>query len=308
MMNKQSASSTLVVGVPENCYASLVYLAYELGYFQRSNLNIILKQYASGRHALRHMVNNHLDLAIAGEIPVVMQAFQRPELRILCSVGSSDREAWLLGRSDRGVTDIDNLRRKTVGIKYGSGYHHILSRYLDHYSLSDEEVILRCYETGAQLPQAIKSGEVDAISYPHSIKFPFGGDTAELFGAAAVPIRAGGIYRLWFNLVTTKRIIETSRQQIEGLLSTLSAAQAFLKSDTDRAATLVGNQLGVDMDRIKEVWSRLTLGVALDEGLLENIEHTRRWIAEHNIKGQWNPPSPQTLISPSFAGEINALN
>src|SRR5580700_4181615 len=107
----------LSVGVLPNGESDLVYVAAALGYFEAEGLDVELARMPRGRRALGALVRGGVDVAIAGDISLATEDFDRTANVVIATVGHADEHLLVLGRKDRGVAAVSDLKGKRVGIE-----------------------------------------------------------------------------------------------------------------------------------------------------------------------------------------------
>ena len=93
---------------------------------------------------------------------LVLKAFQKEKVRTIGSIGKFEF-VYLVGRKDRGIEKISDLKGKKIATARGTIAEFYLGRYLILHGVNLEEIILVDLQTSGQLVDAIVKGNFDAI-------------------------------------------------------------------------------------------------------------------------------------------------
>ncbi len=269
----------IVLGAPISAQASLIWLAGHLGYFKAHHIDVELHPYPSGKRSLTALMRGDVTLAITAETPFAIAAFTHPELRLYATVGKSDNDMRILARRDHGITTPGDLRGKTIATQRASAVHFFLSGFLLYRDLNPDGVKRRFMKAEA-LPQALASGEVDAIA----MREPFlSRATQRLKRRQWIEFGAPGLYTKTHNIVASKDFVIEHPGAMEGILSALSEASHFAERHPDRAIAIVAARLGIQPAVLERLWPDLRLRVTLNQGLLTSLREEARWALDEAI-------------------------
>jgi NitT/TauT family transport system substrate-binding protein len=83
----------IVLGAETVPHSSPVWIAENKGYFRGQGLEVEIKEFESGRTALRSMLNAEgIDIATAAQTPVVLNSFSRNDYAIVAGMVYSDND------------------------------------------------------------------------------------------------------------------------------------------------------------------------------------------------------------------------
>ena len=181
----------IVVGAETVAHASPVWIAEKKGYFKEEGLDVEIREFESGRTALRTMLSaDGIDIVTAAQTPVVFNSFGRNDYAIIGNMVYSDNDMKMLARRDRKISTPSDLKGKTLGVTAGSSGHFFLSLFLAYNGLQMADVKTVDIEA-TRLPQALIDGKVDAIATwePHIYK------AKKVLGDRSLLLPSGGIYQ-----------------------------------------------------------------------------------------------------------------
>ena len=114
----------ITMAIPGEPLNALLIIARELDLFSRVGLDVTVKdEYSSGTgaRALEGLLAGNVDVATSvAETALVFKSFERQDFSIIASNGSSDNDAKIVARKDRGVTKLSDLRGKRIGTPKGT--------------------------------------------------------------------------------------------------------------------------------------------------------------------------------------------
>lgn len=152
---------SITIGIPHLESTALIYIAVDQGYFARNGLNVTVRNYEPAIAGIDGMLKGDVDLAGASEYAVVMKAFKLENISIIVS-GDEIQTNYLIGRKDRGIHNISDLRGKKIGISLGTNVEFYLSRFLLLHGIDPRDVTVVDVRP-PQFVNATAKGDVDAI-------------------------------------------------------------------------------------------------------------------------------------------------
>lgn len=276
----------ITLGARPGVMVALVWVADAKEFFKEEGLDLSLKEYPSGKWALRGMFKNEVDIATVSEVPVMFNSFQREDFVLFATLGSADNEVKIIARRDKGIQGVSDLEGKKIGAQKGASTHFFLSVFLMHNFIVESEVNV-IYMNPDNLVPAIVNGEIDALSW----RDPGIQHAKEALGDNAVVFAAPGIYRKTFNLVAMKKFVEDKPEAIERILKALLKAEKFVQENRAEAIAIIARSTSVARDDIAAIWDDVDLKVSLDQSLLVSMEDEARWAIRENLADKKEVPN-----------------
>jgi NitT/TauT family transport system substrate-binding protein len=285
---------SLSIGVPKEPLGALVIIAAEKRYFDDEGLDVkIVSTYPSGKRALAGMLGGEVDMTISSEVPLVFQAFQRDDFRVLATIGGSDNEPAIVARKDRGIEKAADLRRKKIATQRGSAVHYFLHLILLRNGISSDAVEIE-FLKAEQLPKALADGDIDAFS----MREPFVGQAKELLGGNAVVFWQPGVYLKTMNLVALDNLTEERSHVVKKVLRALVRAETYARENRDDAVAIVAKSLEIDQDELKQSFAHVDLEVTLGQALIIALEDEARWAINNKLTDKTDAPDFLKIIAP----------
>ena len=284
---------TIKIGVQDSSMAALVFLAKEKGYFVDEGVDVQIVKYPSGKKALEGMFNKEVCMATVADVPVVFESFNRNDFKIIASIADSDSSIWIVARKDANINKPSDLRGKKIGVQKLSGTHLFLGSFLSKNFIQDDSVEI-VYGESAGLVDALKSGEVDAISgrnpQTFQAKLALGKEnTSEFFDSE--------IYNMNFVLVASLDISDQQPEFVKAIVSALVRAEDFAKNNPEQSKNFLVKELGGGRgEEVANDFERLKLRVSLSQALLLSFENIDRWLIRSRFVEQKKIPNVLSFI------------
>lgn len=107
------------------------------------------------------MKSNEVNIAESAEFPIVREAFKKENISIIACIDKF-QSVHLVGRKDRGLENVSDLRGKKIGVARGGRGEFYLGRFLDLHGMSTSDVTLVDMPPSLWV-QAITNGSIDAL-------------------------------------------------------------------------------------------------------------------------------------------------
>ena len=135
-----------------------------------------IKGFGSGKACADALIADEVDISTSADFVFVSHSFEYTDLRILGTVATKQVKE-LVARKDKGITTIDDLIGKKIGVTKKSGAEFLFGRFLtlNGLSLQDVEIVdLKPLE----IVESLLNGDIDAgftwDPYTYNIKKELG--------------------------------------------------------------------------------------------------------------------------------------
>ncbi len=282
--------ASLTIGTPAIETNALIYIAGDMGYFERNGLKVTLKEYDSGGAAVPGLMGNEIDLAIASEFVLVNNLLQQREIRVL---GSIDRfeDMFVIARKDRGIGKVTDLKNRKIGVPLGTIAAFYLSRYLtlQGLGLADVKILDVRPDHSAD---ALGAGDADAVVtwHPHldRIMDRYGG------GVIVWPIQSSQL--TYWTLIARADWMGSHRETIDRLLRSIAQAEKHASLHPEEAKAVVKKRLGYDDAYIAKAWRENLFSLSLDQALVAAMEDEARWMINNGLTSEKRVPDFMNYI------------
>jgi len=266
---------------------ALVWIAEDRHFFRRNGLNVTPRKYDTGAGALDGMLNGEADLVVGtAEFPLVGRAFQHAQIRTIGSIAKSDY-IYLIGRKDRGIKTVADLKGKRVGTTLGTIAEFFLGRFLTLHGMTMQDIILVNVKTPAAWVDAVVNGDIDAIATAQ----PYANDAEQRLGANAVVWSAQSSQPLYTQVIAGSAWITTHPEIVSRFLTSLAAAEEYAVRRPAEAKAIVRKRLHLDAAYMETVWSQNQFSLSLDQSQILVMEDEARWMIKNNPTGEKQMPN-----------------
>lgn len=268
------------ISVPKPPSNWLTIIAVDQNFFSLEGLEVIPKNYPSGKRALLGMLAGEVDLATTARVPFVFNSLKRQDFSVLATIGTSSNDDKIIVRKDRGILKPEDLKGKRMATHKSSSSHFFLHLFLIKHNILDSEIEIS-FAKVEKLPEFLNGGKVDAISS----REPFLSEAKRLLGDKAIIFSEPSLYLKSFNLVAFNSFIEKKPEIIKRVLRTMLRAEEFVKKHPNQAIKIIANNLEIPESIVAENFKTLDLSVHLEEELLLALEDQAKWIMGDKFEG-----------------------
>lgn len=272
--------------------SALAILAVDKGFFDAEGLAVVATEHPSGARALAALLAGDADVCTTADVPLVLESFRRPDMRILATIGSSSNEPRIVARRDRGIASPGDLRGRRVGTQKASAVHYFLHAVLLKYGMRQSE-ITPVFLKAEDLPAALRDGRVDAIT----MREPYVSEAVRMLGDQALVLQEPGLYLRIELLVALSPLAEQRPDAVQALLRALLRAEDFARHDPGEALAVVAYRLHGARSGVGDVWPELDLSVRLNQALFQTLEDAAMWAVRRGLAEgvPTNAPVPNYL-------------
>lgn len=292
-------AETITVAAYAGDSAMLVYLADALGHFRQNNLNVIIKDYESGKQATDAMLAGHADISTATDFVFVSNGFAHADLRTIGTIAMADM-CGLVARKDRGILTPKDLKGKTIGITKKSVGEFMLGRFLLFNDILMEDV--RTVDlTPSELIRSITSGQIDAaLTWDPNIYV-----IKNALGKNAASWEAQSEQDFNFMLITREKWIGRHFAAGKRLLTALVQTEQYVQLNPANVQAFIQERFQYSDEYVAYTCSRHKFRVALPQALILTMEDQAQWRIENRMAGKIEVPNFLTFIHTDLLAKVN---
>jgi len=265
----------ITVAAAEYLTGSLVYVAEDQGFFEKNGLEVTIKGYGSGKACADALIDGEADISTSAGFVFVSNSFEHTDLRVFGTVAIKQVKE-LVTRKDKGITTIDDLIGKKIGVTKKSGAEFLFGRFLtfNGISLQDVEIVdLKPLE----IVKAISNGDIDAgftwDPYTYNIKKELGENATSWHGGED----------FYFVLLAKEDWIENNPAAAQRFIKSLLEAEDYIKDNSEESKEFVKDRFDYESDYIDYSWPKQGFAVILEQAMLIAFEDQARWRIEHGL-------------------------
>jgi len=291
----------IVVGTQLFILNSPIWVAENQGYFKKNGLEVVIKEFDSGKTALNTMLNEGgLDIVTVEQGPLVINAFKRLDFAIIGLIVNSYKNDFVIGRRDKGTKNVDDLRGKKIGVTFGTSGHYFLDLFLLLNHIKESEVT-QVDIPSSKLISALSSGEVDAIATWH----PYTYKAQKALGENSIVLANENIFREDFYLVANQDIQYKNSDVLVRFLKSIKEADDFIAKNKDQSAVIVASRIGVPLDLVSSIIEDYNFGLVLDQNIMITLENSGQWAIRKKFVEETIVPNFLKFVNTKFLKEVN---
>jgi ABC-type nitrate/sulfonate/bicarbonate transport system substrate-binding protein len=265
---------------------TLLWVAEDQNIFKQNGLDVTLRKYETGAGSLDGTLNNEADIAFGvTEFPMVRSVLGKSDARIIGTAAKIEQQ-YLVGRKDRGIEKVTDLKGKRVGTTFGTIAQFYLGRFLELNGLNMQDVTAVDLKTPAEWENSVADGFVDAIVTAQ----PYADLASKHLGSNAIvwPVQSG--QQIFGTIISSKNWITQNPEQIGRFLKSIAKAEEYAISHPSEVKTIMQKNLGVDASFVESAWSRDQFILSLDQSLVVAMEDEARWLISNNLTTEKQVP------------------
>ncbi len=276
---------SITIGSPPLESSALIYMSEDQHIFAGNGLNVTLRDYDTGAASFNGLLNGEVDIAVPAEYPLIGAAFKKEEARTIASIDKVDY-FFLIGRKDRGIENISDLKGKKIGVVQKTIAEFYLGRFLTLNGIDINKVTLVNIDL-SQSEDAIANGDVDAIV----ARPPYANAIEKRLGPNGVSWPAQSSQALYAILVGRNNWITEHREAVNRLLRSLAQAEEHIIKNQEKAKAVVQARLNFDDAYMSTIWSQNQFSLTLDHSLVVAMEDEARWMIGNNLTEEKQVPN-----------------
>ncbi len=261
----------------------LVYVAEDQGFFEKNGLEVTIKGYGSGKACADALITGEADISTSADNVFVSNSFEHADLRILGTVATKQVKE-LVVRKDKGITTIDNLIGKKVGVTKRSGAEFQLGVFLTFNGISQEDIELVDLKP-SEMMGAISNGDVDAVfvwdPYLYNIKKELGENAISWHGGED----------FYFVLLTKQNWLDKNPAAAERFMKLMLEAEDYIKDNSEEAKEFAKGRFDYESDYMNYSWPKQEFAVILEQAMLIAFEDQARWRIKEKLTDKTEVPN-----------------
>ncbi|MEN8188712.1 MAG: NrtA/SsuA/CpmA family ABC transporter substrate-binding protein [Thermodesulfobacteriota bacterium] len=280
-------TETLRFGLALQPQSGLMIIALHNNYFKDEGLLLELHEYPSGKRALQEgLLTNAVDVITVSDAPLAFAAFDGVDAKAIATIFNAVNVNRIVGRRSAGIKTPADLHGKRIATQRASAVHYFLHLFLLDNNMTEKDYT-PVFMKAEELPDAISSGSIDAFS----MREPFVSRAMTMLAEDGVMFQAPGLYRQADVVLAGSQLLEQRPHVAERLLRALLRAETFVRQYPDKSIEITARRLGVDPQRLREIWPQVSLNVTLEQGFLRLLENQANWILRSGLRSTKELPN-----------------
>lgn len=265
--------------------AGLIYIAEERDFFSQNGLNTTVLYCDTGLACVESMADGEAEIAASSEYPVVGEVLKRENISVISSIDKYQGQ-YIVGRKDRGIEHVADLRGKEIGVARGTITEFYLGRFLYLNNISLQDVTLVNVRP-SQFADSIGNGNVDAILVPQVYLIP----VEERLGESYVVWQAQSNQNAFGVLTCRNDWIASNPDTAKKLLKSLVQAESYALGHPTELKAILQKRLNYTEEYMADIWPSHQYSLTLDQSLITAMEDEGRWMIGNNLTSERQLPN-----------------
>lgn len=278
------AVESITIGLLPNELNTLIYVADNQQYFSSNGLNVTIKDYSSILTAVNGELNGQVDIATASEFVLVGNALNDQSILAIATIDKVDQVS-IIGLKDKGITNIQDVAGKKIGVFKGSVAEFYLGRYLELNGMNISQVTV--VDTSSKVVDFLTNGTVDAVITGQ----PNINTLKSIFGNEITVFPAQSEQSTYYNALCTNNWATSHPELITRFLNSLSQAEQYIANNPGNAKTIIQNRLNYTSQYITDIWPDHRFSLSLDQSLILSMQDESRWLIQNNLTNATSLPN-----------------
>jgi len=281
---------SITIGTTTSEVNSLILIAQDQGYFAANGIDAAVKIYTSGTAAVDGLLNREVDMATGSEFAFVGKVFSQKHIRTIGVINRSSVE-YLVGRVDKGISSISDLKGKRIGVPLKSRPEFSLNRFLYQRGIDASEITLVNIPVN-QSVDALVDGKVDAVTAWQ----PYINQIRDRMGNGLVIWSSQEEQPSYTLVMCTDMRTAENPELIKRFLKSLIQAESHTASHPEVAKAIIQKKMNYSEAYMADVWSDYHFSVLLDQSLITAMEDEARWMIKNDLTREKQVPDFMNYI------------
>ncbi|MEH0021538.1 MAG: ABC transporter substrate-binding protein [Desulfobacter sp.] len=262
-----------------------VNIAEAKGFFLEKGIDGKVKRFSKGQIGFENYLSGQSDFSICNVISIVMTDFDMSAHRIIGTLSYTDTQTKVLARKSSGIKTPADLKGKKIATVRATTAHFYIDKFLELNNVPRNEVDI-VFMKKKQLPDAIASGEVDALCQ-HGMPIE---NAKKALKNDWVMFKDGSIYGKAVFITAPKAWLSKHPAQAKGILKAILKADRFVRTDTDESIRIIAKAKGYTVEAMREaVRDEIVYDLSLNQALYDSLKDMEQWAVQNNLVKRKTP-------------------
>jgi NitT/TauT family transport system substrate-binding protein len=294
----------LTVGIQVSPAMTLVMVAKDKGFFHKAGVDVEIKEFTAGKFAMQAFLGGSLDVAVSGEVPVVLATLQGHKFRVLTQVVEKTvNEVRVVAKKEPGMDTAEKYfraKKRKLATSLGGGPEFFTYNFMKKHGIGKAQVEV-ISQKPEDMPAALTTGSVDAIS----IIDPFARIAERQMGEGGITFADADIYSELYVVSVMQKTIDAKPQQLQGLIKGLCDAQVFVQDHPEEAKAVLIKYTKLDKQIVDEIWKGFVFKPSINHFFFDFTAAEVRWAIEKgDVPAETAIPDFQEIVYPGFLAAI----
>jgi NitT/TauT family transport system substrate-binding protein len=255
-----------------------LYIALEKGYFTQEGLEVSYSPFGLGKETLREVVTGKADFGTATDMPIAIEVLKGAKICVIATLSSTPELTGIVARKDQGISSVNDLQGKKIGVSYGTNAEFILDSFLLFNRVPRKDV--HTVDVSPKgMADAFRQGEIQAAVTWESVLSNLGAQLGE--NGVVFYGDEQNIYKQTWNIAATQEFAHSNPETVTRVLRALLKADVFIEENPKEARLIITRYAGVKEGAFEAFWKSYRPNISLSPLLVENLESQTRWLMKN---------------------------
>jgi NitT/TauT family transport system substrate-binding protein len=271
------SSQSISIGVTVSASTVVFFTAENQHYFAENGIDFTLNTYGTGPSAIADLENDKIDVACTSEYQMVAGALANENISIVTNISTS-YVTDLVALTDKGITNVADLKGKNIGVLFGSISQFYLGQFLELNGINIGNVN-QVNISAAQDMAALANGSVDAVV----TQDPYESQIDQQYpnGTISWSVQSGQAVNNV--LICRNDWIQQNPALLKRFLEALNQSENYIISHPTEAKTILQQNYTSSNEYVNSEWPDYQFSLSLDESLIAAMEDEARWTISNNL-------------------------
>jgi len=264
-------------GIYEGDTSLLSIIAEKKGFFKDENLDIEIKRYPTGYHAMTAMLNGEVDYSNATEFVASKYSFTNANFKILGSMAVANINGAVAKKS-KGINTPLDMKNHRIGTTIGTVAEYYTGVFLDYNKLSTDDISIINVPFNERL-EVLEKDEVDVLFAWEPIIYQLRKKYKEDINFFPMPLE----FEFYFLILSDKEFHKNNSIISSKILKSLYRAQNYIKENPKEFKTFVKNYFNFDDEYITYILNKHKFEVTFPYVLTSVMNNQFKWLKKNNL-------------------------
>jgi len=258
-----------------------VYVAQEKGFFRRQGIDLRIQKHATGRDALKALLDGKADFATSAETPLIEAALNGNKMQVLATLATTSTDMAIIHSRGKPFIPKDPAVPYLIGTVPDTNSEYFLELLFLYKGWDLASVQVIPLEPGEMLA-ALQSHQIDAAV----LWEPQASLIQQQLGDGFAIRHDDGIYLWTWNLAGSPETIKMHRPAVVKILKALRAACHYIRRNPERSRRMTAAHLGIPESSLKPLWHPFKFSLTITQETLLEMEMQVRWHLSETSPGR----------------------
>lgn len=252
-------------------------------YFSDRELNVELSNFAYGIDTVNAVLTKQADTGLAADY-ALLNSLGKGDFVVVSSLTGSDEHFNSVSLSEilavKGIEVPADIKGKKIGVAKGTVSEYQWAKYLEHYSISEDDIKYVPYSTPDEAIVGMKKGDIDVVIGTGALieKFKNIDGVHEIDRLSTVPDLSVSSY-----LIVDRKFAEANSEEIGKFLEGIEQGVEYVKGNPEGTADIGYKELKIAKEDIMLDLKRVNYTLGFTKEDYTHLSNMKEYLLERGI-------------------------